>query len=403
MSSPGDCSTPDQNVTTRNKSVTSLSSSETHTATSSHGLDEKLKDTHQHQTSPLNPSPTEQPPTNPPVEPPTEKASPPQPAYSSEAEENYKPKTLGFWLIIMSTFVSMFLVALDRTIISTAIPAITNEFGSLGDIGWYGSAYMLTTAAFQLVFGRLYRFYDLRWTFIVTILIFEIGSAICGAAPNSTAFILGRAIAGLGSAGIFTGASMSIIPMVPLHKRPMFQCRSSLANRVCYRITDSISHVRNGLWHLLHLRPPHRRRLHRPRHVALVLLHEPPHRRRGRGLPVPLPAVPRAHSRICPPPEAPHPPRPLGYPLLHPRHGVLHPRAAVGGQRVRLERLAHRRAVCVFRPVCCCFRGGAGLVARDSDDSRQGDQAADHVCGLLCHVLHGRGHDGDCLLHSAVV
>jgi hypothetical protein len=107
------------------------------------------------------------------------------------AEDNYKPKSLKFWLIIVSAFVSMFLVALDRTIISTAIPTITDDFHSLSDIGWYGSSYMLTTAAFQLIWGRIYRFYDLRWTFLTCIVIFEIGSAICGSAPSSSVFIAG--------------------------------------------------------------------------------------------------------------------------------------------------------------------------------------------------------------------
>ncbi|RKK17464.1 Efflux pump roqT [Fusarium oxysporum] len=152
-----------------------------------------------------------------------DESSPKGPSFDKEAQENYKPKTLKFWLIILSVFAAMFLVALDRTIIATAIPQITNDFQSLGDIGWYGSAYMLTTAAFQLIFGRIYRFYPLRTTFLVCILLFEIGSAICGAAPNSVAFIIGRAIAGIGSAGIMTGSMMSIVPMIPLHKRPMFQ------------------------------------------------------------------------------------------------------------------------------------------------------------------------------------
>ncbi|TIC95019.1 Efflux pump roqT [Colletotrichum higginsianum] len=145
------------------------------------------------------------------------------PAEMDEAEENFKPRTVTFWLVILSNFVAMFLVALDRTIIATAIPRITDEFQSLGDIGWYGSAYMLTTAASQLVFGRIYKFYNLRVSFLSSILIFEIGSLICGVAPSSPVLIAGRAIAGVGSAGIFTGAMMVMIPMVPLHKRPMFQ------------------------------------------------------------------------------------------------------------------------------------------------------------------------------------
>lgn len=58
---------------------------------------------------------------------------------------------------------------------------------------------------------------------MISIIIFEVGSAICGAAPNSPVFIVGRSIAGLGSAGIFAGGMMIMIPMIPLHKRPMFQ------------------------------------------------------------------------------------------------------------------------------------------------------------------------------------
>ncbi|KAK5998336.1 MFS-type efflux pump MFS1 [Cladobotryum mycophilum] len=145
------------------------------------------------------------------------------PSQDDEAEANYKPKTIKFWLVMLSTFMSMLLVALDRTILSTAIPRITDDFKSLGDIGWYGSAYMLTTAACQLIWGRVYRFYDLRWTFLICIIIFEAGSALCGAAPSSTSFIVGRAIAGIGAAGITTGSMMTMIPLVPLHKRPMFQ------------------------------------------------------------------------------------------------------------------------------------------------------------------------------------
>ncbi|KAI2606692.1 MFS general substrate transporter [Hypoxylon sp. NC1633] len=145
------------------------------------------------------------------------------PQLYDEAEKNFQPKTLKFWSIILSLFISMFLVALDRTIVGTAVPQITHEFNSLGDIGWYGSAYQLTTAASQLVFGRVYKFYEVKKTFLATVAVFEIGSAICGAAPNSIAFILGRAIAGFGSAGIFTGCMIIMLPMVPLRKRPVFQ------------------------------------------------------------------------------------------------------------------------------------------------------------------------------------
>jgi len=89
-------------------------------------------------------------------------------------------------------------------------------------VGWYGSAYLLTTCAFQLFFGKLYTFLSLKWIYLSAITIFEIGSAVCGAAPNSPALIVGRAIAGLGSAGIFSGAVLIVSNTVPLKQRPTY-------------------------------------------------------------------------------------------------------------------------------------------------------------------------------------
>jgi MFS family permease len=93
---------------------------------------------------------------------------------------------------------------------------------SIEDIGWYGSAYMLATACVFPISGRIYQLYSTKWVFIISLVIFEAGSALCGAAPSSVTFIIGRAIAGLGSAGIFTGGMMIILPLVPLRKRPIY-------------------------------------------------------------------------------------------------------------------------------------------------------------------------------------
>jgi MFS family permease len=133
------------------------------------------------------------------------------------------PKGIHLALLLTSLFVSIFIVALDRMIIATAIPAITDEFKSLPDVGWYGSAYLLTTCSFQLLFGKLYTFWAVKTIWLSSIVIFEIGSAICGAAPNSTALIIGRAVQGVGGAGIFSGAIVTIVYAVPLEKRPLYQ------------------------------------------------------------------------------------------------------------------------------------------------------------------------------------
>ncbi|KAI9683361.1 MAG: hypothetical protein M1829_005433 [Trizodia sp. TS-e1964] len=140
---------------------------------------------------------------------------------ASDEEIEY-PKGLKLFLILLALSLAVFLVALDQTIIATAIPRITDEFKALEDVGWYGSAYLLCTCAFQLIFGKFYTFFSIKWTFLSAIGIFELGSLICGVAPNSTCLIIGRAIAGLGCAGIFSGALIIIANSVPLVNRPTY-------------------------------------------------------------------------------------------------------------------------------------------------------------------------------------
>lgn len=121
-------------------------------------------------------------------------------------------------VVMLSLCLCNFLVALDTTIIATAIPVISERFHALQDVGWYVSAYFLTNCAFQLFYGKLYTLYDVKWIYMGAVAIFEIGSLICAVAPNSPVFIFGRAVAGLGGAGTFSGCK-SKSPLV----RPTFE------------------------------------------------------------------------------------------------------------------------------------------------------------------------------------
>ena len=68
----------------------------------------------------------------------------------------------------------------------------------------------------------MYTFYSIKWAYLAALLIFEVGSIVCATAPSSTALIVGRAIAGIGSAGIFSGAILIVTHTVPLHQRPVY-------------------------------------------------------------------------------------------------------------------------------------------------------------------------------------
>ncbi|KAI1361956.1 major facilitator superfamily transporter [Xylaria arbuscula] len=124
--------------------------------------------------------------------------------------------------ILLGLGLAVLCVSLDNTIIATAIPRITDEFNALQDVGWYGSAYLLTLCAFNLFFGRLYQRFSVKWTFLACVFLFELGSLICAVAPNSVALIVGRAIAGVGSSGLFSGSLIILSFIAPLEKRPIY-------------------------------------------------------------------------------------------------------------------------------------------------------------------------------------
>lgn len=146
-----------------------------------------------------------------------------RPAHPMELEQASQHLSTPKLLVInIASCVAVLCVALDNTIIATAIPRITDQFKALDNVGWYGSSYLLTTCAFQLLFGKFYGNFNVKWVFLTALALFELGSLICGAAPNSVALIVGRAIAGLGSAGIFSGAQIICAYTVPLEKRAIY-------------------------------------------------------------------------------------------------------------------------------------------------------------------------------------
>ncbi|KAK4031982.1 major facilitator superfamily domain-containing protein [Parachaetomium inaequale] len=141
---------------------------------------------------------------------------------AAEAAETGYPSGFKLASIILALVMGIFLASLDMTIVATAIPKITDEFHGLDKVSWYSAAFFMTNGGFQSSWGKAYRYFPLKWTFLMAIGVFELGSLICGVAPNSTAFIVGRAINGLGAAGIGTGAYTIIAFVAEPSKRATY-------------------------------------------------------------------------------------------------------------------------------------------------------------------------------------
>ncbi|KAL8787632.1 MAG: hypothetical protein Q9195_007678 [Heterodermia aff. obscurata] len=140
-------------------------------------------------------------------------------------DQNDESKYPGGGTLALLTFglcMATFVVALDNTIIATAIPKITTVFDSLNDVGWYGSSYLLTTTSLQPSFGKIYTYFNVKWTYLSALIIFELGSIICAAAKNSVMLIVGRAIAGAGAAALFSGGMTIVGYSVALRKRALY-------------------------------------------------------------------------------------------------------------------------------------------------------------------------------------
>ncbi|KAK4497982.1 hypothetical protein PRZ48_010638 [Zasmidium cellare] len=128
------------------------------------------------------------------------------PSTPDDGDDPNLPHGMKLFFIIVALVLSVFFFSLDQTIVATAIPKITDEFNSLDDISWYGSAFFLTIGGFQFMWGKMYKYFPLKISFLIAIFIFEVGSLICAVAHNSTTLIVGRAIPGVGAAGIGSGS-----------------------------------------------------------------------------------------------------------------------------------------------------------------------------------------------------
>ncbi|KAL2844118.1 major facilitator superfamily-domain-containing protein [Aspergillus pseudoustus] len=130
------------------------------------------------------------------------------------------PHGVRLVVLVVSLMLGMFLVALDNTILGTAIPKITDEFHDLNKVSWYGAAYFMTFGGFQSTWGKLYKYFPLKFWYMIGLFIFEIGSLICAVAKNPVTLIVGRAIAGLGAAGVVVGMFTLIGLISSPEKRP---------------------------------------------------------------------------------------------------------------------------------------------------------------------------------------
>jgi EmrB/QacA subfamily drug resistance transporter len=122
-------------------------------------------------------------------------------------------------VIVTGIMLTMFLGALDQTIVATALPTIGRHFGNLDDLAWVVTAYLLTGTASSPLYGKLSDIYGRRVVMLTAVAIFIAGSVACAMAPSMNTLIWARALQGLGGGGLMALAQTIIADIVSPRER----------------------------------------------------------------------------------------------------------------------------------------------------------------------------------------
>src|SRR3954454_2862711 len=113
-----------------------------------------------------------------------------------------QPTGAALYTIFGALMLGMFLAALDQTIVSTALPTIVGELGGLNHLSWVVTSYLLAITVVTPLYGKLGDLYGRKIVLQGALVLFLVGSALCGAAQSMTELIAFRAIQGLGGGGL---------------------------------------------------------------------------------------------------------------------------------------------------------------------------------------------------------
>src|SRR5215831_7005957 len=126
-------------------------------------------------------------------------------------------------VVIASVMLGVVLAAIDQTIVATALPTIATNLGGFRDLSWVMAAYLVTTTATVLIYGRIGDILGRKPVYQAAIVVFLVGSVLCGVAQTLPELILARAIQGLGGGGLLSVGSAIVAELVPPRQRGRYQ------------------------------------------------------------------------------------------------------------------------------------------------------------------------------------
>ncbi|KAL7907896.1 major facilitator superfamily domain-containing protein [Trichoderma velutinum] len=147
----------------------------------------------------------------------------------SAPDESWSPPA-GFVSIQLAIMTNVFLYGFDSTITAATYAVISSEFDAANSASWLTTSYLVTSAAFQPLYGRVSDIFGRRTCFFMSTTFFALGCLGCGVAKSMLALNCMRAVTGIGGAGLMTMATIINSDMIPFKKRGMYQAMQNGIN-----------------------------------------------------------------------------------------------------------------------------------------------------------------------------
>ena len=133
-----------------------------------------------------------------------------------------KIRGVAWVVVVIAILSSTFLFALDNTVVADVQPNIVESLGEIQKLPWLPIAFLVAAVSTNLIWGKVYGQLDAKWLYITFVFLFEVGSALCGAANSMNTLIGGRVLAGLGGSGMYVGVMTLLSITTSEHERPVY-------------------------------------------------------------------------------------------------------------------------------------------------------------------------------------
>jgi EmrB/QacA subfamily drug resistance transporter len=140
-----------------------------------------------------------------------------------QAKEGQIADQRRVWIVFSGLMLGLLIASLDQTVVATALPTIVSDLGGLNQLAWVVTGYLLASTVSTPLWGKLGDLYGRKWLFQTSIVLFLVGSALCGISQNMAELILFRALQGLGGGGIIVLSQAIIGDVVSPRERGRYQ------------------------------------------------------------------------------------------------------------------------------------------------------------------------------------